>query len=99
MAPTACESSEVCCSGVNQCLDKHYNLEEWQGRSPYIILHGTLPTSVQGVRDTHMRLCAIVSCPLSDVIIASGWTKQALQYVILHCTWWSIMYFCTFLMK
>ena len=66
MAPTACISSEVCCSGENQCLDSHYNLDEWQGRLSFVILHGTLPTSDLG------DFVPFISNTLSEVIIASG---------------------------
>ena len=63
MAPSSRLSSGVCCCVVDQCLDLLYDLDEWKGRLLFVILHGTLPTSVvQGTRDTHiMRFCAILS--------------------------------------
>ena len=66
MAPSARLSSSVCCCVVDRCLDLLYDLDEWKGRLSFIILHGTLPTSVvQGTRDTHINeiLCHLSHIP------------------------------------
>ena len=98
MAPTACESSEVCCSGVEpvpRCA-----LSSRRVARAFTISYITWYPShqKQGIRDTHMRLCAIVSCSLREVILALRMDQACVTvcYITLYMVVNNVL--CTFLM-